>query len=391
MEEQAAKTVSYRWTPLRCFLAFALVGGVLGPLSYLVYYLGADLAGGDVAGGSIGRMSLRSPRSPFNLENLKIPRDQMRSGGPAKDGIPSLTRPPTVPVAKADFMQPTDRVVVVKIGDERRAYPMRILNWHEAVNDELGGVPIGVIYCPLCDSASVVDRRMGDRTYEFGISGLLFNSNVLLYDRTDQALWSQLGLEAVSGPNAGRKLRHVNSWELTTFADLRERYPGADILSRDTGHRRDYDRVAYASYFLTDRLMFPVAGNPSERYAKYGFLNKTVVVGVLSGGVARAYALSELDRAGGTVTDTIGNHQIELILTPDKRGFRVLKVPPDARVVHTFWFAWAAFHPETEVYQAGAGGGKREERREKREESEEGGAGGMDRKKVRGSRDEGVF
>ena len=355
MEEQAAKTVFYRWRPLRYFLGFALVGGVLGPLWYLVYYPAADLAGHDVAGGSIGPTSRGSSRSPFNLENLQLPRDQVLSGGPPKDGIPSLTRPPTVPVAQADFMQPTDRVVVVKIGDKRRAYPMRILNWHEAVNDELGGVPIGVIYCPLCDSASVVDRRMGDRTYEFGISGLLFNSNVLLYDRTDQALWSQLGLRAVSGPNAGRKLRHVDSWELTTFADLKERYPGADILSRDTGHRRDYDRVAYASYFQTDKLMFPVAGYAPERYAKYGFRNKTAVVGVMSGGVARAYALSELDRAGGTVTDTIGNSQIELTLTPDKRGFRVLKAASDAQVVHTFWFAWAAFHPETEVYQAKAG------------------------------------
>lgn len=117
----------------------------------------------------------------FNTYDLTIPREQILSGGPPKDGIPSLTDPKAGVVEDSQYAD-GDRMVVVTVGDMTRAYPIRILNWHEAINDELGGVPIAVIYCPLCDSVSVVDRRLSDDTLEFGISGLLHNSNVLLYE-----------------------------------------------------------------------------------------------------------------------------------------------------------------------------------------------------------------
>lgn len=116
-----------------------------------------------------GRPSLEDE---FDLSDLRVERDEILRGGPPKDGIPAVTDPDTVAVGDADFLREDDRIVAVEMEGEARAYPIRMLNWHEIVNDELGGVPIAVIYCPLCDSVSVVDRRIEDETLTFGVSGL---------------------------------------------------------------------------------------------------------------------------------------------------------------------------------------------------------------------------
>ncbi len=126
---------------------------------------------------------------PFDLTGLTIDRQRIKAGGPTKGGIPSLTAPISVPIVNAEFLSDQARVVGVTVHGQSRAYPLNVLNWHECINDMLGGVPIAIIYCPLCDSVSVVDRRLDDRILEFGISGLLYNSNVLLYGRQDHALW----------------------------------------------------------------------------------------------------------------------------------------------------------------------------------------------------------
>jgi len=282
----------------------------------------------------------------FDLENLLLDRDRILSGGPRKDGIPALTDPETVPVADADFMLDDDRVVGVTVNGESRAYPIKVLNRHECYNDELGGVPIAVIFCPLCDSVSVVDRQLGEQVYEFGISGLLYNSNVLLYDRVDDALWSQAGLIAVSGPNAGKSLTHLSGWEITTFADWRESHPDSTAATLETGHYgpERYNAVAYASYFQTDDVMFPVEATDPR------FKNKYPVVGVWVDGKARAYPVDFIAEApGGRVEESFGGGRVVLEPT-EGGGVRVIEVPVGANVLHTFWFAWYAFHPETEVY-----------------------------------------
>jgi len=281
------------------------------------------------------------PLGQFDTRDLKIPRSQIRSGGPPKDGIPALTDPDTAPLDQVRFAD-QDRMVVVTMDDQTRAYPIKVLNWHEAVNDQLGDVPIAVIYCPLCDSVSVVDRRLGGHVHEFGISGLLYNSNVLLYDRTHHALWSQVALESVSGPHAGKALKHL-PWEITTFADLEKRYPKAEVVTTETGHRRDYTRNPYARYFANDRLMFPVA----HRDRRLG--NKEPVVGVRVGDLTRAYPVEQIVEADGEIVSRIGDHTIKLQANRSGR-VRVVDAPDEAQVVHTFWFAWAAFHPKTEVY-----------------------------------------
>jgi len=279
----------------------------------------------------------------FNTQGLTIPRDQVRAGGPPKDGIPSLTDPKTTVAQDAKYAD-GDRMVVVTVDEATRAYPIKVLNWHEAINDELSDVPIAVIYCPLCDSASVVDRRIGDATLEFGISGLLYNSNVLLYDRTHNALWSQVGLEAVSGPHAGESLKHL-PWSITTFEQLKKTHPKASVVTTATGHRRDYARNPYARYFATDRLMFPVA------HADDRLKNKEPVVGVQVGDHTKAYPVASIIKAGGEVTDRLGDHEVTL-KADDAGNVAVVQAPVEARTVHTFWFAWVAFQPKTNLFEA---------------------------------------
>ncbi len=295
------------------------------------------------------------PLELFNTDNLKFPRDQIVSGGPPKDAVPALVEPETVPVSRARFLDPGDRVVGITVNGQARAYPIDVLNWHEVINDRLGGVlgsagvPIAVVYCPLCDSVSVVDRRLDGKTYEFGVSGLLANSNVLLYDRTDQALWSQVGFTAISGPHAGRALRHLDNWELTTFKAWKARHPDSTVVSFNTGYDRNYHRNPYESYFESDGLAFPVASVDRR------FKLRTPVIGLKIGGVTRAYPLHELAKApGGHVVDTIGGQAVRFQVDQGRGVVRVIKAPDHAQVIHTYWFAWAAFHPETEVYEYGA-------------------------------------
>ncbi len=279
----------------------------------------------------------------FDTENLAVPRDQILRGGPPKDGIPALTDPSTTPASQAAFLDDDDRIVAVDIEGEARAYPLRLLNWHEIVNDVVGGVPIAVVYCPLCDSASVVDRRIGGETLEFGVSGLLHNSNVILYDRTHDALWSQVGMRAISGPLEGRALKHL-PFDLVPFGEWHQRAKGGTVANFETGHRRDYRRNPYASYFQNDRLMFPVS--PRNRDLPV----KSRVLGIESNGVKRAYPLTAVTSApGARIEDTLGEEKVVLEAASDET-IRVIEMPEDARFVHTFWFAWAAFHPDTTVY-----------------------------------------
>lgn len=282
----------------------------------------------------------------FDITDLQIPSEEILGGGPAKDGIPSLTNPEVVPLDQVDFLHPEDRVAVVTVEDQARAYPLRLLSWHEAVNDSLGGTEFAVIYCPLCDSVSVVDRRIREgKVLEFGISGLLHNSNVLLYDRTDQALWSQVGLKAVSGPHAGQSLEHL-PWQITTFEQFRREYPRGTVASFETGHDRDYRGNPYEQYLQTEGLMFPVVREDDRLPAK------TAVVGLKVGDTTRAYPVERIAAApDGRVEESIGGGQVILEAEAQTGTVEVIQVPADAQVVHTFWFTWAAFHPKTTIFE----------------------------------------
>ncbi len=340
---ETAAAESY-WTPAKVVLGLFMAVAAAGIVGFIQWDEVVRIANG--ASGTRPALVNAASREPdFDLTDLRLPKDRILSGGPRKDGIPSLTDPAVAPVLEADFMNDDDRVVGITIDGQSRAYPIKVLNYHECYNDVIADVPIAVIFCPLCDSVSVVDRRLDGKTYEFGISGLLFNSNVLLHDRQDDALWSQVGFEAVSGPNAGRSLRHLAGWELTTFAKWSDEHPDSTVATIDTGHYRGYDDTPYTRYFENDDVMFPVEPTDDR------FLNKTPVVGVFVGGVAKAYPVDSIVAAAdGRVEDTLAGQRIILQAQGTPATVRVVETPEGSQAVHTFWFAWYAFHPDTKVY-----------------------------------------
>ena len=349
-KQQPGKRPDYRWTPRRVVLAalIVIVGG--GFIGWTVRREAVNLRESFAAERTYRQLEALvalDQLTDFNIDNLIIPESDIRFGGPPRDGIPSLTRPEAVAAAAADFLDDADRVIGVEIGGAARAYPVRVLMYHEAINDRLGDVPIAVIYCPLCDSVSVVDRRLDGSTREFGISGLVYNSNVLLYDRSDDSLWSQVGFTAISGPNAGRSLLHL-PWTLTTLAAWRQVHPETTVVSLNTGHRRRYDQMPYEGYFESDQLRFPV-GHEDRRLER-----KDRIVGVKLDDFVRAYPVGLIAGAPkGEVRDVVGGRAIVLRSDPGTGEVRVVEAPEAALVVHTFWFAWAAFHPETDIYKEG--------------------------------------
>lgn len=175
-----------------------------------------------------------------------VPLEDIRPGGPAVDGIPALSWPKKARAKEADaFLDPEDRVLGVAIQGEATAYPIRILNWHEIVNDTLGGVPIAATYCPLRDAGIAFERRLDGEIVEFGVSGLLYRRALVMYDRRGRSLWSQTLGKAIVGPSTGRVLVRRPA-VMTTWKEWKARHPGTLVVTFDTGHVRDYRRDPYA-------------------------------------------------------------------------------------------------------------------------------------------------
>ena len=289
-------------------------------------------------------------RNGFTLEPASIPAAEILAGGPLRDGIPALDRPATLPATQADWSD-DERILGVVVAGQARAYPVAILNWHELVNDTLGGEPILVSFCPLCGTGMVFDRRIGGEARSFGVSGLLYRSDLLMYDRSTESLWSQIAAEAVTGPLLGQRLRMLRA-HMDLWGRWRRDHPETTVLSRETGHRRDYARSPYAGYADSRELIFPA---PLDRR----YHPKMPTLGLrLPGGGARAYPASELARAGGSLEERFLGHPVRIAYDADRQLFDV-DAPPEVEVVEGFWFAWAAFHPDTSVYTfTGSAGAK---------------------------------
>lgn len=293
------------------------------------------LAEGASAGGPV--------RNGFALEPASIPAAEILSGGPDRDGIPALDHPPALPASRADWSD-DDLILGVSLGGEARAYPVAILNWHELVNDTLGGEPLLVSFCPLCGTGLVFDRRVAGEVRRFGVSGLLYRSDLLMFDRGTESLWSQISAEAVTGPLLGQRLRLLRA-RMNTWGRWRREHPETTVLSRETGHRRSYGRSPYGTYAKSREVMFPV--RVDRRYHP-----KMPTLGLrVPGEGARAYPGSELARAGGSVAERFLGRKVRVSYDADLVVFDV-EAPPEVEVVEGYWFAWAAFHPETSVYTA---------------------------------------
>jgi len=182
---------------------------------------------------------------------------ELVKGGPPKDGIRSIDQPRFVPAGSVDWLSPSELVITVRAAEEVRAYPLRILMWHELVNDRFAGLPILVSYCPLCNSAIVFDRRLGESVLEFGVSGMLRNSDMVMYDRESDSLWQQITGDGIVGIHAGRQLTQIPS-QTISFGEFARNYPEGSVLSRETGFNHDYGRNPYRGYEFSDRPIMPV-------------------------------------------------------------------------------------------------------------------------------------
>lgn len=280
----------------------------------------------------------------FDVSDAIIPTTEIFSGGPPRDGIPSIDHPVFVQAADVTFLHDDDLVVSVSIADKTRAYPLRILVWHEIVNDVMADLPFAVTYCPLCGTAMVFDRTVGNRTITLGVSGLLYHSDVLMYDRETESLWSQLKRQAISGEMAKTYLPWRPSEHLT-WAAWKEKYPTSQVLSTNTGHERDYSATPYQGYEDDPGTIFPVPTHRDE------LPTKEWVLGIVIGAESKAYRLSSIP-TGKVISDMVGGSDIEVSYDPATQQALVMNINRNEEMpyVKAYWFAWQAFHPETGLW-----------------------------------------
>lgn len=297
----------------------------------------------------------------FTLKPLLVPREQLVGAGMPRDGLPVLDRPAFWTVAEMDKARETSRgkylvssdLVIGLAGDrEARAYPLRVLVWHEVVNDEFDGEPLLLTYNPLCGSAMVFSRRVGERIIEFGASGLLFNSNLVLYDRGGEghepSLWSQLLARAIAGPAAARGERlTVLACEIARWADWKAKHPNTLVLRPDPARVKQYKRSPYNTYLGAPMtLRFPAAPLPNA--VELGpFHYKTPLLIVGDGNQRSAIALPVLARlagAAGTWDTDWNGVRLRLTYRDDPPHALVAADPEPAswEVFTAYWFAWHA-------------------------------------------------
>ncbi|KAB2851447.1 MAG: DUF3179 domain-containing protein [Hyphomicrobiaceae bacterium] len=189
-------------------------------------------------------------KTDFTRTSIKW--EEILSGGPPKDGIPAIDAPSFRPIAEAKDLAPNEPVIGLEIAGDARAYPLRILIWHEIANDIVGGTPVAVTYCPLCNSAVVFERTVSGRVLDFGTSGKLRNSDLVMYDRQTESWWQQFVGEAIVGAMQGAELKRVPSW-LTSFAEFKAHHPNARVLVPNNPAARPYGRNPYFGYDTSAR------------------------------------------------------------------------------------------------------------------------------------------
>ncbi len=247
----------------------------------------------------------------FDLSGSEVPPGKIYAGGPPRDGIPAINSPHFLNTRQAGAEITDDMLILgVEIAGVSRAYPIAILNWHEIVNDEIAGDSLAITYCPLCGSGmAFLSRSREGKQLRFGVSGLLYNSDMLLYDRETESLWSQLLGKAISGPMVGERLKQVPVTH-TTWKNWKERHPDTVLLSKETGFRRDYGRDPYAGYSDEAGTYFPVERidpryHPKER-----------VLGLEIEGKYKVYPYSELSRSDLPVVDRFNGAKIRIDYDP---------------------------------------------------------------------------
>lgn len=341
------------------------------------------------------------PGFDTNLEKRSIDLNELIDGGPGKDGIPSIDDPKFVSQEQASsWIKPNEPVISLEVNGEARAYPIQVLMWHEIANDKLGGVPVSVTFCPLCYSAIVFDRRLDGEIYEFGVSGLLRHSDMIMYDRTTETLWQQFSGEALVGDLTGKKLTILPS-QLISFEQFRKAYPDTEVLSRETGHSRPYGTNPYAGYddinnspFLmneediSDKLPpmekvigvrsdnetigYPYSITKEKRVLHDQIDGEPIVIfhidGMASALDSRSISQSRDDGATGVFSSIVDgeklNFKYEDGAIKDRQtgstwniSGHAMSGPMEGKTLETmlygdyFAFAWMVFYPDTKIYE----------------------------------------
>ncbi len=332
-----------------------------------------------------------------------VPLNEFLSGGPGKDGIPAVDDPKFADVSAIDFLEDQEPVIMVGLDDTWRAYPIQILMWHEIVNDVIGDTPVAVTFCPLCHTAIAFDRTVDGQVLDFGVSGNLRHSDLVMYDRQTESWWQQATGRGIVGHFSGTALEFLPS-QLVSWAQFKELHPDGEVLTRDTGHSRDYGANPYGGYDRADSTPFLL----QDTTLLDGRLNPKVrVVGVVIDGDEVAYPLPDLADVG-VVNDDVGGEPIVILWSPgtasglgaatvaggDLVGSAVVyartapdggtlefEAADDGRMTDTatgsiwnaggtavegelagtqlvpvtndqpFWFAWVIFRPDTTIWQ----------------------------------------
>ncbi len=322
--------------------------------------------------------------------DCSIPSDQIFAGGPGRDAIPAVDLPFLTDVAGASFMNGQDRVLGVEIDGVARAYPLILLWWHEIVNDTLAGASVVVSYCPLTGSGLAFDAFVNGALRVFGVSGLLFENNLMMFDRQTNSLWNQLLLGSQCGPDRGAALARLPLVE-TTWKQWREAHPQTTVLTLDTGFDRPYGEYPYGNYSLltTEDTLFPSSQWSRARPAK------ELVLGIREGSAAVAYPFGALADRGDAVAvnDQVGTREVLVTYLFSRASARAFdrnvagqtlsftvasegpftlrdnetgstwdwsgeaiagplqgeRLTPLEDAWTLFWFAWSVFHPETQI------------------------------------------
>jgi hypothetical protein len=282
--------------------------------------------------------------------------DKIRKGiarpGDVKDVIPSIDDPIYVTVPDADdFIEDNELVLAIIYKGVKRVYPLQILVWHEIVNDEIAGDKLLITYCPLCGSGIAFKSLIaveGEQVYaEFGTSGKLYNSNLVMYDRTTETYWTQVEGRAILGELTGQILEPV-SIDTVSWGVWKSEHPDSEVLKRPRDAEgfpvRSYGQDPYGSYYENSNLFFPVENEDNSVHPK------TVIFGVNINGVYKAYKEGHL-RELEEIDDVVNG--VNLKITRDKAG--IVKMIDDSGKEYVkerdFWFAWYAFHPDTLLYE----------------------------------------
>ena len=275
----------------------------------------------------------------YGADDIDVDIDAVYQGCPQRDCIPSIDRPEFLPTADVDYLDRDDIVLSLTHENITRAYPTRILDRHEIVNDTFGKTPVAVTYCPLCGSGLAFVRVLGGKEVQLGVSGLLFNNDLIMYDRKTESLWQQITGLAIAGPKRGSTLQSLPV-TMSLWGEWKAANPEAEVLALPS-KQQHYRKKTYGDYDSSDRLLFPVTDLDARLHVK------KVIHGVEIGELSIAVEDGWLKKKGSWEHEIYGKI---LRLEVDEAGGVTGSLEGDPISVHRmYWFAWYSFHPDTSL------------------------------------------